>query len=139
MALIPLGLVLAWWGCCRRAVVSAGAGHALFHVADGVPLNSAHWKLVTVLIVTLAIDVMKPATLGFVMPGMGAEYQIPHTQASLLALVALTGTTVGSIAWGRIADRVGCRAAILLSALMFIGTAICGPCPPSNGTWPCAS
>ena len=132
--------MLAWWGLLPPPRSGeAGAGHALFHVADGVPLNSAHWKLVTVLIVTLAIDVMKPATLGFVMPGMGAEYQIPHTQASLLALVALTGTTVGSIASGRIADRVGRRAAILLSALMFIGTAICGAMPTSSGTWPCAS
>lgn len=130
MALIPLGLVLAWWGLLPPPRSGAApTGHALFHVADSVPLNSAHWKLVLVLIVTLAIDVMKPATLGFVMPGMGAEYQIPHTQASLLALVALTGTTVGSVAWGRIADRVGRRAAILLSALMFIGTAICGAMP----------
>jgi putative MFS transporter len=38
----------------------------------------------------------------------------------------LTGTTIGSIVWGRIADSFGRRAAILLSALMFIGTAICG-------------
>ena len=34
--------------------------------------------------------------------------------AGLLALFALTGTTVGSIVWGRIADRIGRRAAILL-------------------------
>src|SRR5690606_29439551 len=47
----------------------------------------------------------------------------------LLALFALTGTTVGSIVWGRIADIAGRRAAILLSALMFMGTAICGAMP----------
>src|SRR5690606_37097005 len=46
-----------------------------------------------------------------------------------LALVALTGTTVGSVLWGRLADSMGRRAAILLSALMFIGTAICGAMP----------
>jgi len=131
MAMIPLGLLLAWWGLLPPATSSAAgpASHRLFHVADGVPLNQEHWKLVLVLIVTLAIDVMKPATLGFVMPGMGAEYAIPHTRASLLALVALTGTTIGSLVWGRIADRIGRRAAILLSALMFIGTAICGAMP----------
>ena len=92
-------------------------------------MNIEHWKLVAVLIVTLAIDVMKPATLGFVMPGMSTEYAIPKSEASLLALLALTGTTVGSVVWGRLADRYGRRAAILLSALMFIGTAICGAMP----------
>jgi putative MFS transporter len=84
---------------------------------------------VAVLVVTLAIDVMKPATLGFVMPGLSREYAIARPQAGLLPLFALTGTTVGSVVWGRIADRTGRRAAVLLSALMFIGTAICGAMP----------
>src|SRR5690606_27564138 len=79
--------------------------------------------------ITLAIDVMKPATLGFVMPGMTAEYGMGTSRASLLALFALTGTAIGSVVWGRIADRFGRRSAILLSALMFIGTAICGAMP----------
>ena len=72
---------------------------------------------------------MKPATLGFVMPGMTEEYDIDSQTAGTLALVALTGTTVGSIIWGMVADYFGRRAAILLSALLFIGTAICGAMP----------
>lgn len=132
MALIPLGLLLSWIGLMpppadAARVASASSGH--FHVADDVPLNRKHLMLVAVLVVTLAIDVMKPATLGFVMPGMSREYEIARSQAGLLALFALTGTTVGSVVWGRIADRMGRRAAILLSALMFIGTAICGAMP----------
>src|SRR5690606_18103961 len=108
---------------------SSPAAQLHFHVADGVALNRAHLGLVAVLVVALAVDVMKPATLGFVMPGMRAEYAIGTSKASLLALFALTGTTVGSIFWGRIADHAGRRAAILLSALMFMGTAICGAMP----------
>jgi len=133
MAAIPLGLALACYGLMPRLERMRRArdmGPPLqFHIADGVPLNVEHWKLVTVLMVTLAIDVMKPATLGFVVPGMSAEYQIAKPTASMLALCALTGTTVGSVVWGRIADLSGRRAAILLSALMFIGTAICGAMP----------
>jgi putative MFS transporter len=98
-------------------------------VADGAGLNREHWKLVLVLLIALTVDVQKPATLGFVMPGLTGEYGIAKQTAGLLALVALTGTTVGSVLWGRIADRYGRRAAILLSALMFIGTAICGAMP----------
>lgn len=130
MAAIPVGLALSCYGLMPRRRPGAAAGAPLhFHVADGVPLNREHWKLVAVLVITLAIDVMKPATLGFVVPGMSSEYAISKPTAGLLALSALTGTTVGSVVWGRIADVFGRRAAILLSALMFVGTAICGAMP----------
>jgi putative MFS transporter len=129
MLLIPLGFVLATFGLMPRLgqMQRNLHGHPIqFHVADGAPLNREHWLLVMVLLVALAVDVMKPATLGFVMPGMSKEYVISRETAGWLALVALTGTTVGSVVWGRFADLFGRRAAILLSALMFIGTAICG-------------
>src|SRR5690606_22498948 len=127
MAAIPVGLALATFGMLPRLPGSASspAAQLHFHVADGVALNRAHLGRVAVLVVALGVDVMRAATLGFVMPGMRAEYAIGTSEASLLALFALTGTTVGSIFWGRIADHAGRRAAILLSALMFMGTAIC--------------
>lgn len=134
MALIPMGLVLAGWGLMPLHQVpqrSSAADDQAFslHVADGVPLNRAHWTLVVVLVVALAVDVMKPATLGFVLPGIGREYGIDHAMAGWLPMVALTGTAVGSVAWGRLADVFGRRSAILLSALMFMATAICGAMP----------
>ena len=101
MAMIPLGLALSAYGLMprigRMRRNSPGAGTLQFHVADGVPLNREHWKLVIVLVVALAVDVLKPATLGFVMPGMTKEYAISKETAGVLALVALTGTTVGSV------------------------------------------
>lgn len=133
MALIPAGLLLAAYGLMPRLdqmrLSNTGSSQLHFHVADGIPLNREHWKLVIVLVIALTIDVMKPASLGFVMPGMTKEYHISKETAGWLALVALTGTTVGSVVWGRLADVFGRRAAILLSALMFIGTAICGAMP----------
>ena len=134
MGVIPIGLLLSMYGLMprleqMRQTAQGARDRRYFHLADGVPLNRKHWILVAVLIVALAVDVMKPATLGFVMPGMKSEYGIGTPTASLLALVALTGTTVGSVLWGRMGDLFGRRAAILLSALMFIGTAICGAMP----------
>jgi putative MFS transporter len=133
MALIPLGLLLAAYGLMPRMVQlrarDARRSGLQFHVADGARLNRHHWNLVIVLVIALTIDVMKPATLGFVMPGMTGEYALGQQSAGLLALIALTGTTVGSVIWGVVADRFGRRATILLSALMFIGTAICGAMP----------
>ena len=132
MGLILIGLVLAAYGLTPRLkqLKQAGGAEQLhFHVADDAKLNRHHWTLVTVLIVALAVDVMKPATLGFVIPGLADEYDISKQTAGWLAFVALTGTTVGSVVWGRIADALGRRAAILLSALIFIGTSICGAMP----------
>ena len=136
MAVMPFGLLLAAYGLMPRLAAlraqrdaAASSSGLELRLADGAALNAGHWSLVTVLVVALAVDVLKPATLGFVMPGMTREYGISDERAGLLALVALIGTTLGSLLWGRLADRLGRRAAILLSALMFIGTAICGAMP----------
>jgi len=134
MALIPIGLAFSAFGLMPRLdqlrlATTANAHKLYFHMADRVPLRREHWTLVFVMAVALAVDVMKPATLGFVIPGMTHEYGISRQTGALLALVALTGTTVGSVLWGRMGDVIGRRAAILLSALMFIGTSICGAMP----------
>ena len=133
MVLILAGVLLAGYGLMPRIeqvrLTTSGGERLRFHVADGVPLNREHWKLVAVLAVALTIDVMKPASIAFVMPGMASEYGIGMSMAGYLALSALVGSAVGSVTWGRLADVFGRRAAILLSALLFMGTAICGTMP----------
>jgi putative MFS transporter len=132
MALIIAGFALATWGLLPpRASGETRRAAARFHVRamDDATLTRAHWGLMIVLAVALVIDTMKPATLGFVLPGMVAEYRITSTEGAWLLLWALAGTTVGSVFWGLMADRIGRRAAILLAALMFIGTSICGTMP----------
>ena len=96
---------------------------------DNAKLSPAHWLLVIVLGVALVVDVMKPATLGFVMPGMSKEYGITLKEAALLPRIALIGTTIGSLLWGILADRLGRRGSILLASLIFISTGICGCMP----------
>jgi len=135
MALIPAGLLLSAYGLLPRMEQSRRGQRGtnlLIHFSEQSGLHAEHWKLVFILFIALAVDVLKPATLGFVMPGMSAEYGISKQTAGWLPLIALTGTTVGSIVWGRIADVFGRRSAIMLSALMFIGTAICGAMPSFN-------
>jgi putative MFS transporter len=130
MAAIVSGLIVAAFALVPPRSDRAG-GHdaAHLHVIDDAPLTRQHWKVIGALCVAIVIDVMKPATLGFVVPGMSAEYGLGRLAVSLFPLSALTGTTVGSIVWGIAADRLGRRAVILLAALMFIGTAICGAMP----------
>ena len=85
--------------------------------------------LMEILVIALAIDIMKPATLGFVLPGMMTEYHVTRATVSSFPFSALVGTVIGSVIWGIIADIYGRKASILLSAIMFVGTSICGAMP----------
>ena len=60
---------------------------------------------------------------------MMSEYHVDKATVSSFPFSALTGTVVGSIVWGVIADIYGRKATILLSAVMFVGTSICGAMP----------
>jgi putative MFS transporter len=131
MGMIVGGIGIAGYGLLPRDVAAqVRSVHtiAIAAPADGA-LTPTHWRLMVVLVIALAIDVLKPASLGFVMPGMIDEYGVPAAQAALVPFFALMGTVVGSVAWGVLADIYGRKAAILLSAIMFVGTSICGAMP----------
>jgi putative MFS transporter len=131
MGLIVAGVAVAGFGLLPRRNLQAEARAAGVHVsaAEDAPLTWAHWRLMAVLVVALVIDVMKPASLGFVVPGMIQEYGVAKSTVALLPFSALAGTVAGSIVWGLLADIFGRRASILLSAVMFVGTSICGAMP----------
>ena len=130
MALIALGVPAACFGALPAKRPRHGAGAATAYEApDTTPLRRWHAAVVAVLILGLVIDVMKPATLGFVLPGMSEEYGIPRATAAWLPFVALTGTTIGSFLWGWLADIYGRRVSILLSTILFVSTSICGAMP----------
>lgn len=144
MVLLVVGLAAAAWGllparAARRHDTpgSDTAGHdaaaatdaARYSALDGARLSPAHRRLIAVLTVALVVDTMKPATLGFVVPGMRAEYGLTAGQAAMLPLVAIAGTVAGSLVWGALADVYGRRATILLSSLMYVATAVCGFMP----------
>jgi putative MFS transporter len=131
MFLILAGIVSTTYGLfpVRDQAKDASAEYELQSM-DNARLSPAHWLLVIVLGIALVVDVMKPATLGFVLPGIRSEYGISVKEAALLPRIALIGTTLGSVLWGILADRLGRRGSILLASLIFISTGICG-CMPS--------
>lgn len=92
-------------------------------------LTARHWMVAGALVVALVIDVMKPASLGFIIPGSSAEYGLSKAQAALYPMAGLIGTALGSVAWGAIGDRLGRRGAILLAGLAFVATAVCAAMP----------
>ena len=131
MALIAGGIAVAAYGLlpARTGRHQAAAASLVITAPEDAALGRAHWQLMVVLVIALSIDVLKPATLGFTMPDMTAEYHTSPAHAALVPFSALAGTVAGSIAWGAIADLYGRKASILLSAVMFVGTSICGAMP----------
>lgn len=125
MASIALGVPAACYGALPRQRVRHASG-AVYEAPDDTPLGRWHAAVLAVLVLGLIVDTMKPATLGFVLPGLAREYGIPRSTAALLPFVALLGTTVGSIVWGLLADVYGRRVSILLSTILFVSTSICG-------------
>ncbi|WP_300974952.1 MFS transporter [Sphingomonas sp. LHG3406-1] len=129
MGLIVAGVPLACWGALPTRPVHVEEANADYEASDAMPLNRSHAVVLAVLTLGLIIDVMKPATLGFVLPGVRQEYGIDQSTAALLPLTALIGTTVGSFLWGWLADIYGRRVSIILSSILFASTAICGAMP----------
>jgi putative MFS transporter len=130
MALIGLGVPLTVVGALPRQRPRHGA-HAgtLYEAPDSTPLNRWHAAVLAVLTLGLVIDTAKPATLGFVLPGMSREYGLSASVVAFFPFVALVGTAVGSLVWGYLADVYGRRTSILLSTILFVSTSICGAMP----------
>jgi putative MFS transporter len=131
MALIVGGVAVTCYGLLPRNIAQqlAASQEIVVSAPEDAPLTPAHWMLMFVLVIALVIDIMKPASLGFTIPGMVEEYGVSKQTASLVPFFALSGTVVGSVAWGVLADIYGRKASILLSAVMFVGTSICGAMP----------
>lgn len=131
MGAIVGGIAIAAYGLLPRDISKhqSQAQAIVVSPPEDQPLTRAHWHLMIAIIMALVIDIMKPASLGFTIPGMVSEYGRSKAAVSLVPFAALTGTVVGSLVWGAIADLYGRKASILLSAVMFVGTSICGAMP----------
>ena len=136
--LMALGLAVSLWGLVPRdGLRSPAPGRRLrIGALDDVPLRWDHIALLLVMAAAVTIDVIKPTTLAFVLPGMAREYGLRSpvnptgtVPAALLPLSGILGTVLGSFIWGWLGDRVGRRASILMAAVTFIGTSACGSMP----------
>jgi MFS transporter, putative metabolite:H+ symporter len=141
MVLILVGLLVALYALLPSGsgrIQKAAAGIRV-RALDDAPLRWWHIAMLVVVSIAIVIDVMKPAALSFVAPGMAKEYGLKsavtphgHIPVSLLPLSGITGTVVGSLLWGWLADRIGRRSSILYAGLLFVTTSICGAMPGFN-------
>ena len=137
MALILIGIAAASYGLLPKTTATHADEDETFAPPEDAPLTGAHWLLMTGLALALIIDIMKPATLGFVTPGIRAEYHLTKAVVALFPLSALTGLTFGSFLWGWLGDRIGRRASIRLSCSSAPRSAV--RCRRISGTSSCVS
>jgi MFS transporter, putative metabolite:H+ symporter len=137
MALIIVGLAATLYGLFPPlSAAPAATARIRVRALDDAKLSPAHVGLLLVLAAAVTIDVMKPVTLSFVVPGMAREYGLRSAlnpagsvPVAYLPLFGITGTVLGSFLWGWLGDRIGRRASILLAGVLFIATAVCGSMP----------
>ena len=131
MAAIAAGVVISGIALMQPRTAGSTAAPA---PAPAPMTTASRRRLVAILSFALLVDQMKPATLAFIVPGLRDEYGLSAADVSWLPTVALTGTVLGSLIWGRAADRIGRRATILIASLLFLGTTVCGAMPTFSGT-----
>jgi MFS transporter, putative metabolite:H+ symporter len=76
MALIVVGVIAAAYGLLPRS--------RSITPPEYTPLTKAHWLQIALLALALLIDVSKASTLGFVIPGMRAEYGLGSAAIAVL-------------------------------------------------------
>lgn len=137
MTLILVGVAACVHGLMPpRSRVEPEVARIRVKALDDVKLSRTHIALLLVMAAAITIDVMKPVSLSFVLPGMAKEYGLSSPSnpsgsipIAWLPFVGVTGTVIGSFLWGWLGDRVGRRASILLAAVIFVATSICGSMP----------
>lgn len=138
MVIVVLGIIATTYGLFprRRTALPERIARIRVKALDDAPIRSSHVGLLLVMAAAVTIDVMKPTTLAFVVPGFAEEYGLRSPlnpagdpPAALLPLFGIAGTVIGSFLWGWLGDRIGRRASILLAGVLFIATAICGSMP----------
>jgi len=141
MFLIAFGFVASLYGLYPASAQATALRASQIQVRslDEAPLRWAHVGLLLVMAVAVTIDLMKPTTLAFVVPGMALEYGLRSplnptgdVPVAYLPLAGIGGTVLGSFIWGWLGDCIGRRASILFAAIIFIGTSICGTMPDYN-------
>ncbi|MEU7146031.1 MFS transporter [Nocardia sp. NPDC046473] len=135
MVLIVVGLAVTTYGLIPVGAHRDRVANLRVRALDDAPINRVHVVLLLVMAAAITIDVMKPTTLAFVVPGVAKEYGLKTATnpgglpAALLPLAGITGTVIGSFIWGALSDRIGRKAAILLAGVFFVATSVCGTMP----------
>lgn len=86
---------------------------------DGRPLSSFQIRVVLLALLVLILDGMDTTAMGFVAPALVDDWKIARVALSPVFMSGLLGLAVGALTAGPIGDRLGRKAVIVSSVLLF--------------------
>jgi len=87
-------------------------------ILDEGSMSRRQWLVVANMVALNALDGFDVMSISFASPGIAAEWGIDRAALGLVLSMELVGMAFGSLALGRMADRLGRRATILLCLLL---------------------
>lgn len=100
------------------------------HAIDQSPVTRPMIGVIIITALASLFDAGDAYMLGFVIPGIGKEFNAKPEALGLLGFASLIGMTTGSFIWGWIADKWGRKIAFTVTLLMFsVFSGICGFAP----------
>ena len=89
------------------------------HAIDQSPITRPLVGVIVIAALASLFDAADAYLLGFAMPGIAKEFALKPQTLGLIASSTLVGMTIGSFAWGWIADKWGRKIAFTVTILMF--------------------
>jgi AAHS family 4-hydroxybenzoate transporter-like MFS transporter len=95
-------------------------------VLDGVRFRGLPLRVLVCSAVVLALDGFDIQVIGFVAPALGSEFGVTRAALGPVLAASLVGMAIGGLGVGPVGDRVGRRAAVLLSTAIFAAGTLLG-------------
>jgi putative MFS transporter len=89
---------------------------------ESLPFGRFHMLLIGLVFGAVAFDNMDQATLSFVIPAYSREWGLTPTITRLNPIMGITGTLIGAVLGGLLADRIGRRKTFNIMILIFAAT-----------------
>lgn len=86
---------------------------------DRLPFTGRHRRLLGAYGIGWALDAMDVGLISFIIAALGVHWGIGKGEASLVASAGFLGMAIGAVVGGLLADRLGRRAVVVITLLVF--------------------
>ncbi len=98
------------------------------------PLTKRQKLLVGAAVVSNTVEFFDFFIVGFILTIVAKPWNLNFMESSIILLAGGVGSVIGSIVWGRIADKIGRRPCFIWTVVIFsVATALCAAVP--DGHW----
>lgn len=101
---------------------------------ENIPVNTFHYRLLTLMGLGWMFDAMDTGIIAFVLPTLAKNWGLTSAQMGYIGSIGLVGMALGAVLAGTIADRFGRKKMFATTLVVYsIATGLCGVAP--NYEW----